>query len=197
MATSAVPQTVEEMPKRAAKESNRAPAPVEAQDDRVASLRREMAKHDVQAYIVPSEDPHMVSLPTADIQWTPCELNAMWTRLQSNTPQLYIADRSWFAVQSEYAPSSMERRHFISRFTGSAGTAVVTSDSAALWTDGRYFLQASALLSYPVLKMDPSTAQCRAHMHESATMLGWIAGRLIGLPQPYVPSLHRPANDWD
>lgn len=44
-------------------------------------------------------------------------------------------------LQSEYAPSSDERRHFISDFTGSAGTAVVTADAAALWTDGRYFLQ--------------------------------------------------------
>lgn len=33
------------------------------------------------------------------------------------------------------------RRAYISRFTGSAGTAVVTKDKAALWTDGRYFLQ--------------------------------------------------------
>ena len=33
------------------------------------------------------------------------------------------------------------RRAYISGFTGSAGTAVVTKDKAALWTDGRYFLQ--------------------------------------------------------
>ena len=33
------------------------------------------------------------------------------------------------------------RRAFISGFTGSAGTAVVTREKAALWTDGRYFLQ--------------------------------------------------------
>lgn len=33
------------------------------------------------------------------------------------------------------------RRAYISGFTGSAGTAVVTKDRAALWTDGRYFLQ--------------------------------------------------------
>ena len=46
-------------------------------------------------------------------------------------------------MQSEYAPSCDERRHFISGFTGSAGTAVVTTDAAALWTDGRYFLQVS------------------------------------------------------
>ena len=63
---------------------------------------------------------------------------------------------SCLAVQSEYAPSTMERRHFISRFTGSAGTAVVTSDSAALWTDGRYFLQASAIPPCPLFTPDPS-----------------------------------------
>lgn len=33
------------------------------------------------------------------------------------------------------------RRAYISGFTGSAGTAVITKDLAALWTDGRYFLQ--------------------------------------------------------
>ena len=56
------------------------------------------------------------------------------------------ADACMDSVQSEYAPSSMERRHFISRFTGSAGAAVVTTDAAALWTDGRYFLQVRELL---------------------------------------------------
>lgn len=38
------------------------------------------------------------------------------------------------------------RREFISKFTGSAGTAVITLDKAALWTDGRYHLQASKQL---------------------------------------------------
>lgn len=33
------------------------------------------------------------------------------------------------------------RRAYISGFTGSAGIAIVTKDKAALWTDGRYFLQ--------------------------------------------------------
>ena len=35
-----------------------------------------------------------------------------------------------------------QRRHYITGFTGSAGIAVVTDQVAALWTDGRYFLQA-------------------------------------------------------
>lgn len=38
---------------------------------------------------------------------------------------------------SEYAPDCFKRREFISKFTGSAGTVVVTLDKAALWTDGR------------------------------------------------------------
>jgi Xaa-Pro aminopeptidase len=36
-----------------------------------------------------------------------------------------------------------ERRAYISGFTGSMGTAVVTENEACMWTDGRYFLQAS------------------------------------------------------
>jgi Creatinase/Prolidase N-terminal domain len=35
-----------------------------------------------------------------------------------------------------------ERRRYVSNFTGSAGTALLTEDKALLWTDGRYFLQA-------------------------------------------------------
>jgi Xaa-Pro aminopeptidase len=49
--------------------------------------------------------------------------------------------------QSEYIASFHQRRAFISGFTGSAGTAIVTLDKAALWTDGRYYLQASQQLS--------------------------------------------------
>uniref|UniRef100_A0A7S0ZFC2 Xaa-Pro aminopeptidase P n=1 Tax=Timspurckia oligopyrenoides TaxID=708627 RepID=A0A7S0ZFC2_9RHOD len=48
---------------------------------------------------------------------------------------------------SEYPSSCFNRRAFISGFTGSAGTALITMDSACLWTDGRYFLQAENQLS--------------------------------------------------
>jgi Xaa-Pro aminopeptidase len=48
--------------------------------------------------------------------------------------------------QSEYPPDCDARRAFVSGFDGSAGTAVVTADRAALWTDGRYFLQAEQQL---------------------------------------------------
>ena len=50
---------------------------------------------------------------------------------------------------SEYTPARDERRAFISGFTGSSGTAVVTASEARLWTDARYWLQAEAELDAP------------------------------------------------
>ncbi|KAK7009131.1 xaa-Pro aminopeptidase 1-like isoform X1 [Biomphalaria glabrata] len=51
------------------------------------------------------------------------------------------------AHQSEYVADCDKRREFISGFTGSSGTAIVTLNHAALWTDGRYYLQAEQQLS--------------------------------------------------
>ncbi|MBP3844743.1 MAG: aminopeptidase P family N-terminal domain-containing protein, partial [Prevotella sp.] len=47
---------------------------------------------------------------------------------------------------SEYTADHWKGREWISGFTGSAGTAVVTLKSAALWTDSRYFIQAAEQL---------------------------------------------------
>lgn len=44
--------------------------------------------------------------------------------------------------QSEYVGDYFKEREFLTGFTGSAGTAVVTALEARLWTDGRYFIQA-------------------------------------------------------
>ena len=44
--------------------------------------------------------------------------------------------------QSEYVGEHFKARQFITGFTGSAGTAVITAGEAGLWTDGRYFIQA-------------------------------------------------------
>ena len=46
----------------------------------------------------------------------------------------------------EYVPDHWKGREWISGFNGSAGTAVVTADSAALWTDSRYFIAAQEQL---------------------------------------------------
>ena len=49
--------------------------------------------------------------------------------------------------QSEYVGEYFKSRAFITGFTGSAGTAVITMDQAGLWTDGRYFIQAEKELA--------------------------------------------------
>ena len=46
--------------------------------------------------------------------------------------------------QSEYVGEHFKARKFITGFSGSAGTAVITKTEARLWTDGRYFIQAAA-----------------------------------------------------
>lgn len=48
---------------------------------------------------------------------------------------------------SEYVGAHFRGRHYVSGFTGSAGTLLVSQEWAGLWTDGRYFLQAGAQLS--------------------------------------------------
>uniref|UniRef100_A0A7N6BTS5 Xaa-Pro aminopeptidase 1 n=1 Tax=Anabas testudineus TaxID=64144 RepID=A0A7N6BTS5_ANATE len=59
--------------------------------------------------------------------------------------QAYIIP-SGDAHQSEYIAPCDCRREYISGFNGSAGTAIVTEQHAAMWTDGRYFLQANHCL---------------------------------------------------
>ena len=55
--------------------------------------------------------------------------------------------------QSEYVGEHFKARAFITGFTGSAGTAVITKDTAGLWTDGRYFIQAEQQLSGSGVKL--------------------------------------------
>ena len=47
---------------------------------------------------------------------------------------------------SEYIAAHWQERNYVSAFTGSAGTAVITLDGGCLWTDSRYFLQAGIQL---------------------------------------------------
>lgn len=75
--------------------------------ERVEALRKLMKDNGMDAYIIPSSDPH----------------------------------------QSEYVAEHWKARAWISGFTGSAGTVVITSDDGGLWTDGRYFIQAEKQLS--------------------------------------------------
>lgn len=83
--------------------------PVEAgaADARLAAFRAQLAASGLDAFVIPTADPH----------------------------------------NSEGPPPAFARRSFLSGFTGSAGTALVSATGAWLWTDGRYFLQASRELS--------------------------------------------------
>lgn len=74
---------------------------------RLRALRRWMEEERIDAFIVPTTDPH----------------------------------------NSEYTPAYWKCREWLTGFTGSAGTVVVTAHQAALWTDSRYFLQAESQLS--------------------------------------------------
>ena len=85
--------------------------------ERIAALRQKMKECALDAYIIPSSDPH----------------------------------------QNEYLPEPYKTREFMSGFTGSAGTLLVTAEKAGLWTDGRYFLQAENQLKgsgITLFKMD-------------------------------------------
>lgn len=55
--------------------------------------------------------------------------------------------------QSEYVGEHFKARAFITGFTGSAGTAIITKSEAGLWTDGRYFIQAEHQLQGSGVKL--------------------------------------------
>jgi len=74
--------------------------------EKLSEIRKQMKADNVQAYIIPSADPHI----------------------------------------SEYLPDHYKCIPFVSGFSGSAGTLVITHDFAGLWTDFRYFEQAAEQL---------------------------------------------------
>ncbi len=61
--------------------------------------------------------------------------------LKTNNIDAYIVPTSDYHM-SEYICDYFKSRKYLSGFTGSAGTLVVTQNDARLWTDGRYFIQA-------------------------------------------------------
>lgn len=82
-------------------------------NEKLSALRKNMKKRGLDAYIIPSSDPH----------------------------------------KSEYVTKRYESRKWISGFTGSAGTIVVTANESGLWTDGRYYIQAEEELSASEVKL--------------------------------------------
>ncbi|KAF1853511.1 hypothetical protein Lal_00046470 [Lupinus albus] len=86
--------------------------------------------------------------------------------------------------QSEYVPADAERLAWLTGFTGSAGTAIILTDSAALVVDGRYTLQAPAQVDTGVVSVVPLAEQ---------NAEAWIAEHL-GRDKvlSYDPWLHTP-----
>ena len=74
------------------------------------------------------------------------QLEDLRKRMSEENIDAYIIPTTDFHG-SEYVNDYFKCREFVSGFTGSAGTLAVTETEAALWTDGRYFLQAEAELA--------------------------------------------------
>lgn len=73
------------------------------------------------------------------------QLSALRAEMKKRQIDIYLIPTSDFH-ESEYVGDYFKARKFISGFSGSAGTAVVTGDRAGVWTDGRYFIQAETEL---------------------------------------------------
>ena len=84
------------------------------------------------------------------------------------------------AHQSEYVADHWRGREWISGFNGSAGTAVVTMKSAALWTDSRYFLAAEEQLEGTEYQL------IRLKMEGTPTIAEWLGKELQNVQSPEV-----------
>ena len=82
--------------------------------------------------------------------------------------------------QSEYVAEHWKGREFISGFNGSAGTAVVTLSSAALWTDSRYFIAAEQQLAGTEFRL------MKLKMPGTPTIAEWLGQELKDVQSPEV-----------
>lgn len=87
--------------------------------------------------------------------------------MQSKSISAYIT-YSTDPHSGEYVPAHWESRKWITGFTGSAGTAVITSDDGGLWTDSRYFIQAEEQLTDTGLKL------FKERMSETPSIPQWL-----------------------
>lgn len=79
-------------------------------------------------------------------------LKELRAQMQERGIDIYIVPTSDFH-QSEYVGEYFKARKYMTGFTGSAGTAVITKEEAGLWTDGRYFIQAEKQLEGSTVKL--------------------------------------------
>ena len=94
-------------------------------------------------------------------------ISALRSLMQSKSISAYIT-YSTDPHSGEYVPAHWESRKWITGFTGSAGTAVITSDDGGLWTDSRYFIQAEEQLTDTGLKL------FKERMPETPSIPQWL-----------------------
>ena len=94
-------------------------------------------------------------------------ISALRSLMQSKSISAYIT-YSTDPHSGEYVPAHWESRKWITGFTGSAGTAVITPDDGGLWTDSRYFIQAEEQLTDTGLKL------LKERMPETPSIPQWL-----------------------
>lgn len=99
------------------------------------------------------------------------ELTALRGAMERSGVDVYVIPTDDFHG-SEYVGDYFRCRAYVSGFTGSAGTLVVTKDWAGLWTDGRYFLQGAQQLSGSGIDL------CKMGEPGVPTVLGWLKEHL-------------------
>ncbi|MBO4607263.1 MAG: aminopeptidase P family protein [Prevotella sp.] len=100
-------------------------------------------------------------------------LTALRELMKENQLQAFIFP-STDPHNGEYVPDHWKGREWISGFNGSAGTAVVTLDAAALWTDSRYFIAAAQQLEGTGFEL------MKERIPGTPTIDEWLADQLRG-----------------
>ena len=99
----------------------------------------------------------------------PERLAALRKLMREKNIDVYVVPTADFH-QSEYVGEHFKARKFITNFSGSAGTAVITLNDAKLWTDGRYFIQAAKQLegtTVTLMKMfEPGVPSVNEYLEE-------------------------------
>lgn len=109
-------------------------------------------------------------MPVNDTTKILVKLRSLMKSVNGKEFSAYICPSS-DAHGSEYLSEKDKRRQFITGFTGSSGTAVLTNDRALLWTDGRYFLQATQ-------ELDSNWQLMKDGLPETPSIGDWLCNNL-------------------
>lgn len=99
---------------------------------------------------------------------------------------IYIVPTADFH-QSEYVGEHFKARKYITGFSGSAGTAVITQEEARLWVDGRYFIQAAAQIAGTTIEMmkmgQPKVPKIEEYLADALPQGGTLGfdGRVVAM----------------